>query len=371
MKIAHIITGLGNGGAESNLYKICMYDQHNKHHVISLMDMGKYGKLLKKKGIDVSFLNMEKGYFSIFKFLKLVKILKKINPNVIQTWMYHSDLLGSLAAILAGNKKIIWNIRNSNILNNDFKRSFVIWMSSKLSWFIPRKIISCSKKSINIHCKLGYCPDKFVYIPNGYDFNYLKPLKNINKIQKKFHIIKSTPLIGMVARYHPQKDHKTLIESLCYLKNKNIKFLCVLIGPGVNNQNKNLINTIKKYKIEKFIKLLGESNDIIKVMSELDIHILSSAYGEAFSNVVIEAMACETPSVVTDVGDLKFIVNKFGWVAKPHNHINLSKQINQALEELKKKNWKEKCKNARLHVMQKFSIRKMIFMYNRIWKKNA
>ena len=55
-------------------------------------------------------------------------------------------------------------------------------MPSKLSWFIQRKIISCSKKSINTHYKLGHCSDKFIYIPNEHDFDYLKPLKNVYKI---------------------------------------------------------------------------------------------------------------------------------------------------------------------------------------------
>ena len=111
MRIAHIITGLGNGGAESNLNKICVYDRLNEHHVISLTNLGKYGYLLKKKNVKVYHLEIKKNIFILSKFCKLISILKKIKPDLIQTWMFHSDFLGSLATLFY-KKKIILNIRN-------------------------------------------------------------------------------------------------------------------------------------------------------------------------------------------------------------------------------------------------------------------
>ena len=66
MKIIHIITGLGDGGAEHALFKICKYDVANKHLVISLKGPGKYSSLLSKLGIKVYCLNV--GFFSIHKF---------------------------------------------------------------------------------------------------------------------------------------------------------------------------------------------------------------------------------------------------------------------------------------------------------------
>ena len=66
MKILHIITGLGDGGAEHTLYKICKYDHKNKHIVISLKGEEKYFSLLNKIGIKVFCLNFK--YYSIIKF---------------------------------------------------------------------------------------------------------------------------------------------------------------------------------------------------------------------------------------------------------------------------------------------------------------
>ena len=76
-------------------------------------------------------------------------------------------------------------------------------------------------------------------------------------------------------------------------------------------------------------------------MNGLDIHIQSSSYGEGFPNVVAEAMACGTPSIVTNVGDASFIVGKTGWIVPPNNPKKLARAIEMALLELGTKKWKK------------------------------
>ena len=107
IKIVHIITGLGNGGAEHALFKICKYDLKNQHIVISLKNKGKYFLLLHKLGIEVYCLNI--SLFSIYKILSLVKLLSFLKPDLVQTWLVHADFFGSIAARLAGIKNILWN----------------------------------------------------------------------------------------------------------------------------------------------------------------------------------------------------------------------------------------------------------------------
>ena len=124
MKILHIITGLGDGGAELTLFKICKYDKVNQHIVISLTNKGKYFSLLNKLGIEVYCLNM--NFFSIHKIFFLIKKIKIIKANIVQTWLVHADFLGGIAARLAGNKNIIWNVRYSNIEIKKSKLSTIL-----------------------------------------------------------------------------------------------------------------------------------------------------------------------------------------------------------------------------------------------------
>ena len=105
MKIVHIITGLNDGGAEHTLFKICKYDNLNKHIVISLTGPGKYFSLLKKLKIKVYCLKA--SFFSIHKFFFLIRLLHLLNPDIVQTWLVHADFVGGIAARLASIKKII------------------------------------------------------------------------------------------------------------------------------------------------------------------------------------------------------------------------------------------------------------------------
>ena len=157
MKIIHIITGLGDGGAESNLYKLCRHDKTNQHIVISLSRAGKYGPLLEKNNIKVFCLNFTLTNF-FFSFTKLILIIKKNKPNLIQTWMYHADLLGGVVAKILSIKKIFWNIRNTDLQINESKITTILIrkLLAILSNYIPSHIISCSYKATSVHVKMGY-----------------------------------------------------------------------------------------------------------------------------------------------------------------------------------------------------------------------
>jgi len=368
MKIVHIITGLGDGGAEHTLFKICKYDKINKHIVISLTDHGKYFSLLKKLGTKVYCLNI--NFFSLDKFFFLINLIRSSKPDIVQTWLVHADFLGSIAARLAGNKNIVWNVRYSKIQIGKAKLTtiLIIKVLAKLSYLLPKLIVIVSKKAKKIYEIEGYDKKKFKFIPNGYDLSKLK-INKIEKInfQKKIKIKKKIPRIGYVARYDPLKDHLNLLNALALIRLKDINFFCVLIGTNID-KNKILSREIKKLKLNNHIRLLGPTKNISKVMNWLDIHIQSSR-SEGFPNVVAEAMAFKTPCVVTNVGDSSYIVGKTGWVVPPNNSIKLAKAIQIALKEIQNKNWCKRCDSARARIKDKFSIGKMIKSYNKVWNK--
>ena len=368
MKIVHIITGLGDGGAEQTLYKICKYDQNNDHIVISLTGSGKYFSLLNTIGIKVHCFKI--NLISFFQCYHFLKLLHSLNPNIVQTWLVHADFIGGIAAKLLGIRNIIWNIRYSNLEIGKAKLStiLIIKILARLSYKIPRHIIVVSKKAKKIYTTMGYDRKKLKFIPNGYDLSILK----INNIQKKnFQKIlkknKNIPLIGNVARYDPKKGHFNLLKALSITKSKNINFLCLLVGSNITKKNVKLINEIKKLKLSSHVKLLGQRNDIPTVMNGLDIYVHSSGYGEGFPNVVAESMACGTPCVVTDVGDASYIVGKTGWVVGSNNFLELASAIEKAIFEQKTKNWNKRCKEARSRVKESFDISKMVNSYNKVW----
>src|SRR5699024_5075598 len=123
--ITHIITGLQDGGAEAILYRLCKHDNVNEHIVISLLNEGKYGPLLESAGITVHTLGMKPGRLSVSGIVKLYKLLKSIQPAVVQTWMYHADLIGGLAARFARISNVHWGIHHTTLEKGLSKRSTI------------------------------------------------------------------------------------------------------------------------------------------------------------------------------------------------------------------------------------------------------
>ena len=375
MKIIHIITSLGDGGAEHTLFKICKYDINNKHIIISLKGPGKYFKLLNKLGIKVYCLNLK--FYSFYKFFFLIKLLRSLKSDLVQTWLVHADFIGSIAAFLAGIKNIIWNIRYSNLNTGKTKITtvLIIKLLAKLSFLLPKLIVVVSKRAKKFYEIEGYDKKKLKFIPNGYDLKILRP-NNYQKFifKKKNKIKKKIPIIGNVARYDPKKDHLNLLKALSKIKSKNINFFCFLVGSNIDKNNFKLVSEIKNLDLSKHVKLLGQNDNILQIMNGLDIYVQSSSYGEGFPNVVAESMACGTPCIVTDVGDASFIVGKTGWVVQPNSPNKLAKAIKEVINEIGNKNWKKRGDLVRSRMKENFDISKMIISYNKLWyevyKKN-
>lgn len=371
MKIVHIITGLNNGGAEGVLYRLVTHDQENEHVVISMMDAGKYGPMLLDKNIDLYCLNMNAGEISPKPLLKLYKILKKNDPDVVQTWMYHADLIGGLTARAAGITNIFWNLRNSNFDSKHTKSSTIkiAKLNAKLSKIIPKKIISCAQGAVKAHTDLGYDEEKIVVIGNGYDLSTFKIDEDSQNLVRNELGIGGNPIIGMVGRYDPQKNHKGLIEALKIVKEKGYVFDLLLVGRDLNNENRVLLEQIRKADLYQKTHLLDQRNDIPNIMNALDLHVLSSSYGEGFPNVIAEAMACGTPCIATDVGDSAMIIGDSGWIVSENNSKELANAIIKSFQEKdNEQKWAVKKECARKRILDNFDIQIMIEKYNNVWK---
>ena len=373
-RVLHIITGLNNGGAEAVLHNLCSIDNTNLHTVISLMDGGKYGPLLERAGVEVYHLNMPQGRITLGGLIKLWRLLSQCKPDVVQTWMYHADLIGGVLARLALVRNVCWGIHHGSLEFGNTRRSTILIarICAWLSQWVPRRIICCATKAAEIHRTLGYVPEKFVVIPNGYNLKQFWPDADARQcLRNKWGVAFGMPLLGMVGRFHPTKDYANLIIALGTLKQGGLDFRCVLVGNGLDEDNIELMGWLKIHNVRDRVLLLGSRSDIPAVMSALDVHILSSL-GEAFPNVLAEAMACGTPCISTDVGDAALIVGDTGWLVPPQNPNALSCAIDTALTAwLQKPNWQERRFASRSRIMEYFSIEKMIDSYKTVWMSSA
>ncbi len=372
MKVLHVITGLNDGGAEAVLYRLCLNDTESLHCVVSLMDEGKYGPLLRCAGITVYALGMPRGKCSLRGLFALWRILRAEKPQVVQTWMYHADLIGGVVARLAGVSRVYWGIRNNRIdqCHAESSTPRVARLCARLSRIIPKKIICCSQEAAEAHKALGYRADTFIVIPNGYDLSRFAPDGEARKELRAFlGIPPEVSLLGMVARYDPMKDHENLLDALEKLRNSGRFFQCLLVGTGMEKTNKELCALLKERQLVESVRLLGQRKDIPQIMNALDVHVLSSS-SEAFPNVLAEAMACGTPCVTTNVGDAAFIVGDTGWVVPFKNSHALYGGICQALEAMKDPHaWEQRKKLARERIVENFGLSRMIEKYEEAWRE--
>jgi glycosyltransferase involved in cell wall biosynthesis len=158
-------------------------------------------------------------------------------------------------------------------------------------------------------------------IPNGFDLSALSPNTEYSReFRSQLGLTNDVPLIGLIARVDPQKDHRGFFEAAGLLHRKRPDVHFVLAGLGASKDDANMLRWAKQAGVTEVTHFLGASNDIPKVMSALNL-LVSTSIGEAFPNVVGEAMACAVPCVVTDVGDSAYIVGDTGLVIPPSDPI--------------------------------------------------
>lgn len=370
--MVHVIVGLDDGGAEAALYRLCTAARSDCHHVISLTDGGKYGSLLSAAGITVTCLKMSRGKISLHGLWTLWRHMRRLRPDVVQTWMYHADLLGGAAARLAGIRNICWGVHNSVLIpkQNAALTIVVARLCARLSFRIPRTIVCCARKAASVHAGIGYRKDIMRVIPNGYDLSLYRPsIANRAAVRAELGLGQGDT-IGFVARYDPAKDHDNLLRSLALLRRRGVRPRCLLVGTGMDGTNAALAAAIAREGVTDQLILLGRRDDVAAIMNALDIHVLSSC-AEAFPNVLAEAMACGTPCITTDVGDAADIVGGSGWIVDPGDPVALAAAIEEALSARHHSGWSGRQQRAREWIEESFSLDRMVADYRQAWFGNT
>lgn len=315
--IVHLITTLDAGGAEAMLYKFLKHTSNsskNHYSVISLTGNGFYGSRIRKLGIPVYPLNMEGRLQDLKELFRLFRLLRRLRPKLLQTWLYHSDLIGLCLGRLAGIKKILWNVRcsNMNLKHYALTTQLVFYLLAKISR-LPDAVVVNSEAGKRFHQANGYSPRRWVVIPNGFETDHFVPNpENRRKIREKLGIGTSIPVIGMVARFDPMKDHATFFAAAKHLHDDLPETKFMLVGKGIESSNQSITALVTKFSIENSVYLLGARTDIAEVMPSFDLSTLTSSFGEGFPNVLGEAMACGVPCIATDVGDAAMIIGNTG-----------------------------------------------------------
>jgi len=363
-----LITGLGQGGAETMLYRLLSNMDNNRFEniVISMTDKGVFAEKIEHLGIPVYCLNMKRNLSSIVAIWRYHRLLKKHHPDIVQAWMYHANAFAMMARFFLSKHQVIFNIRRS--LDNKTNLKWLTRCALKFNaWLSPWAVavIYNSQWSQMQHQQTGFCADNAVYIPNGFDLNVFKPSEVIyKKFRVKHHLNECSKIVGMIARFHSDKNHQGFVEvakRIADSANSESVFF-VLAGKGCHINNQPLLEWIKNAHLEDRFILLG-SVESIQVLPAFDVY-LSTSWVEGFPNVIGEAMACGVPCVATDVGDTKMIVSTHGYTVAAGQYDELAQQVIFLLKEAGSAQ-----ENRRQSVTDRYDLSKTVAYYEQLYVK--
>jgi glycosyltransferase involved in cell wall biosynthesis len=308
----------------------------DRFHVVSLADEGCYGERLRASGVAVTSLKIRSALSSLLALIRLITLLRRLRPDVAQTWMYHADLLGGVAARVARVSRLVWGLRQSAPPDWTVNRvtSVIAWLCARLSSWLPDQIVSCSYRAAEAHSAFGYDPQRMTVLPNGFDLEKYRPDPQARfAIRGELGLANDSRVFGTVARVHPMKDHHNLLTAFGIVRKSQPDCRLVLCGTNAEAENVELLKLVRMLNLGESVLLLGQRQDVWRIMNGIDIHVLSSAHSEGFPNVIGEAMASGTPCVATDVGDCREVLGDTGWLVPPRDSAALARAMIEAISE--------------------------------------
>ena len=371
IRILHLITDLNTGGAEIMLSRLVLSMNRGRfdNKVVSLTNLGQLGGDIQASGVPVFSLQMRRGIPNPLGIWRLFRLVKKERPQVLQTWLYHADLLGLLVGKLVRVSAITWNVRCSEMDMAQYSAlsSIVRSVLVKLSR-LPEAVVSNSMAGRQFHEAFGYRPRKWTVIPNGIDVDRFSPNPEARtKLRLELGVSHDIILVGLIARFDPMKDHINFLQAAKCLLKTHPKTHFVLAGQEIDHQNTELTNSINALNIRENVHLLGERMDVQLILPGLDI-LASSSFSEGFPNVVGEAMACGLPCVVTDVGDSAWIVQDTGRVVSPRDPQALANGWRELIE-MGSEHRQQLGLVARQRVKESFDLKKIAVQYENFYEE--
>jgi glycosyltransferase involved in cell wall biosynthesis len=369
IRICHLITDLDTGGAERSLVNLVTAMDRNEfdNEVVTLLKPGSMAQALAETGIPVTSMGIDRDQPNPAVLLSLVRYLRAKRPMILQTWLYHADLLGTAAAYIARPEHLLWNVRCSNIDEPGMARStrFLVRLLAMLSRR-PDAIVVNSQRGQRHHEEIGYCPKEWINIPNGVDLERFYPRWSERAtLRARIGIPANATVIGLVARDHPMKDVESFLRaaSLFQQGDENAKF--VLCGDRLTPANATLAELVSTLGLSDRVVLLGRRLDIELIYPAFDALTLCSIYGEGFPNVLCEAMACDVPCVATDVGDSAEIIGDCGLIVPPRDPEALTRAWRMLLEK------GPHLALGRSRVAARYSLKRMCAHYESLYRSLA
>lgn len=300
-KILHLISGLEIGGTETQLLRVLPeLQRYHENHVCCVRGHGPIGKQLEKNGVPVQYLEF-KNIFDLGVIYRFYKVVRKIQPDILVTYLIHADLYGRVFGRLFNIKKIVSSKRGS-LLQWEWLSFFDKLTKSLVTHYLVQTEAARSEwmGKLNLFDK-----KRFTIIPNGINakqFN-IKIDKDLKK--QEISIPTNSFVISCISRLRIGKGHEYLLEAFESVYRTNKGSTLLIVGDG--ERELPLKEQIQSYSSKNAIKFLGNRSDIPEILAITDIFILPTEK-EGMSNAIIEAMTSGVPVITTDIEENRCLI---------------------------------------------------------------
>ena len=371
IKLLHVATGLGGGGAEFMLARLCaaLPREEFSLHVVSLTGDGPVAAHLRALDVPVTVLDLRGGRAAVAGVCALVRCLRTFAPDVVQTWLCHADLIGGVTARLAVHRPVIWGVHQAEYdsTSTPWSTRAVLTLCAWLSARIPARVVSCSEAGRRARIAAGFPAATIEVIANGVDLAQFKPDPSARaQIRRELGVADDTLLVGLAARWHADKDHATFCAAAALVLATCPEVRFVLLGAGIDAGNSELARLLAATGEPRAFRLLGFRDDMPALLAALDVGVLSSR-NEAFPNVVTETMACAVPFVATAAGDVAQIIGDTGRVVLPHTPAALAAALIE-LAQAPRERRLQLGAAARERVAAQFSLARTVARYQTLYR---
>lgn len=321
-RVLHIINDLERGGAETALCRLVTHPitrQWLDSTVVCLKGEGPLAAPMREAGIEVHVMDMHSPLNLPLALWRLYRTIGAAAPDVVQTWLYHSDLLGGLLSRLR-RVPVVWGVRTTNLGAGNARTTRIVrWLCARLSGRVPAAIVYAADAARQSHERVGYRAQSSHVIRNGVQI--LEPdMRATHRVatRRQLGISDDELLIGWVGRNNPDKDVPTFLEALALVLVRHPKVRAAMIGRGLNPDQEAAFAGVLGHHCASRLLLMGEQSQVHSCYPAFDVFVLSSRT-EAFPNVLAEAMAAGVPCVSTDVGDARWVLGDGGLIVPTAN----------------------------------------------------
>ena len=351
-----------SGGTENQLVKIIKNLERNKYdiYLLTLQETQWVRDNMRNLNCSIMVYNIEKlkNPINILVFIRLVKYIRKVKPDIVVTFFPLSNILGVIAAKFAKVDTII-----------STRRDYGLWLDKKSVYFLRfanifvKGIVANSRKVKELTSEEEkFDSSKIHVIYNGVEANNFNPYAAKGYLLKKeLGISPHSKVVGIVGNLRPMKRHRTFIKAAKQVSRVRNDVDFIIVGDGP--LRKDIEALTAKLGIEKQIHFVGRQEDILPFLSIFDIGVNCSS-NEGLSNAIMEYMAFGIPCIVSDAGgNPELIKNGInGYTFEVDNHLELSRLILDLLDDKeKRKYFIAKSKNR----IKNMSLNKMISTYDR------